>query len=206
MAQAPPARWQCRLAGRASAQGWSSVTEAAAARIWTIGHSTHPIGEFIALLAENRIGLLADVRRFPGSRHNPQYHNEALAAALGTAGIAYHHFPALGGRRRARPDSRNAVWRNAAFRGYADHMASAEFREAFARLEQLAAATRTALMCAELLWWRCHRSMLADDFSLRGWDVRHILGPGKVVDHAFREPAHLVDGVPVYDGGQPQLL
>jgi uncharacterized protein (DUF488 family) len=175
-------------------------------RIRTIGHSTHPLAEFIALLEENAIALLVDVRRFPGSRRNPQYHTEALAASLSAAGIDYRHFPELGGRRRALPDSRNGVWRNPAFRGYADHMASAEFRQAFDALQALAEQAHTAIMCAELLWWRCHRSMIADDLTLHGWEVRHILGPGQVTAHAFREPAHLVDDVPVYDGGQPTLL
>ena len=174
--------------------------------LWTIGHSTHPVDAFIGLLVANGLARLVDVRRFPGSRRNPQYHTEALAASLAASGIDYRHEPELGGRRRALPDSRNTVWRNPAFRGYADHMASDGFRRAFDALQTLAARDNTAIMCAELLWWRCHRSMIADDLVLHGWTVRHILGPDQVVAHAFREPAHLVDGVPVYDGGQPPLL
>lgn len=174
--------------------------------IWTIGHSTRTLEEFIALLAESRIELVADVRRFPGSRRHPQFHSATLAAALAAAGLGYRHFVALGGRRRPRADSPNAVWRNAAFRGYADYMATAEFRAAFTELAALARTQRCALMCAELLWWRCHRSMLADDFVLHGWQVVHILGPGQTAAHAFREPARLVGEAPLYDAGQPRLL
>lgn len=173
--------------------------------IWTIGHSTREMAEFIGLLRENRIGVLADVRRFPGSRRNPQFHTNALAAALREAGIDYRHFVALGGRRRPLPDSPNGVWRNLAFRGYADYMASTEFRSALAALAALAGTRRCAIMCAELLWWRCHRSMIADDLQLHGWQVVHIMGPGKTAAHALREAAHLVDDAPVY-GGQPRLL
>lgn len=176
------------------------------ATIWTLGHSTRPLAEFIALLAEARIELVADVRRFPGSRRYPHYGGEALAASLAAAGIGYRHFVALGGRRRPRAESPNAVWRNPAFRGYADYMATAEFRAAFSELAALASAQRCAVMCAELLWWRCHRSLLADDFALHGWQVVHILGPGQTAPHAFREPARLVGDAPLYDAGQPRLL
>lgn len=174
--------------------------------IWTIGHSTRDATSFVDLLHENRIEILADVRRFPGSRRHPQFRTGALAATLRAAGIDYRHFVALGGRRRPREDSRNGVWRNIAFRGYADHMASPEFRAAFAALTALAAQRRCAVMCAELLWWQCHRSMIADDLQLHGWQVVHIMGPGKSAAHALREPARLVDDAPVYDGGQPHLL
>ena len=174
--------------------------------IWTIGHSTREVRAFIDLLRENRIALLVDVRRFPGSRRHPQFGSEALAASLHEADIGYRHVVALGGRRRPLPDSRNGVWRNPAFRGYADHMASTEFRAALAALMALATRQRCALMCAELLWWQCHRSMIADDLLLHGWEVVHILGPGKHAPHALREPARLVDDVPVYGDGQVPLL
>ena len=173
--------------------------------IWTIGHSTWTIPEFIGLLKENRIALVADVRRFPGSRRNPQFHTDALAVSLQAAGIGYRHFVALGGRRQPLADSPNAVWRNPGFRGYADHMATAEFRSALAALAALADTRRCAIMCAELLWWRCHRSMIADDLQLHDWQVTHIMGPGKTAPHALREPAQLIDGAPVY-GLQPRLL
>ena len=174
--------------------------------LWTIGHSTRDAATLIDLLREYRIGILVDVRRFPGSRRNPQFHTDALAASVRAAGIEYCHLVALGGRRRPHADSPNAVWRNAAFRGYADYMASAEFRAAFATLTELAAVRRCAILCAELLWWRCHRSMIADDLVLHGWRVMHIMEAGKLAEHAFREPAHLVDDAPVYDGGQSRLL
>jgi uncharacterized protein (DUF488 family) len=174
--------------------------------IWTIGHSTHPLEVLIGLLRAQRIELVADVRRFPGSRRHPQFGADAFAASLAEAGIGYRHFAALGGRRAPHADSPNRVWRNAAFRGYADHMASAEYRTAFAALEALAREQRCALLCAELLWWRCHRSLIADDLVLHGWRVLHILAAGDPAAHAFREPARLVDGVPVYGNGQTSLL
>ena len=177
----------------------------AAATIWTIGHSTRSLADFVARLEAQRIELVADVRRFPGSRRHPQFGMDALRAGLADAGIAYRHFVALGGRRRPRPDSPNTVWRNEAFRGYADHLGDPDYRAAFDELCALACERRCALMCAESLWWRCHRSLIADDFVLHGWTVLHILGAG-VEPHAFREPARLVDGVPCYGAGQTALF
>lgn len=174
--------------------------------VWTVGHSTWPVGDFIDLLREHAVTLLLDVRRYPGSRRNPQYGSDALAAELEHAGIAYLHLPELGGRRNPRPDSRNGVWRNPSFRGYADHMASAGYRRSFDLMLQRAGAERLVLCCAERLWWQCHRSMIADDVILHGGEVRHILGPGKLAAHSFREPAHLEAGVPVYGPGQGRLL
>lgn len=174
--------------------------------VWTVGHSTRDARAFADLLIENRIEVLADVRRFPGSRRHPQFHADALALTLPAAGIDYRPFVSLGGRRKPRPDSRNTAWRNLAFRGYADHMASTEYRDGFAALIALAARRHCVLMCAELLWWQCHRSMIADDLVLHGWQVVHIMGPGKTAAHAFRAPAHLVGDTPVYDDGEAQLL
>ena len=174
--------------------------------IWTIGHSTREAADFIAVLHANGIETLIDVRRFPGSRRNPQFHADALAISLPAAGIEYRPCVALGGRRKPHPDTRNIAWRNLAFRGYADHMASAEYRHAFAALTHLASERRCAIMCAELLWWQCHRSMIADDLVLRGWNVVHLLGPGKTSTHAFRVVPHLVGDTPVYDGGQAAFL
>ena len=178
---------------------------AAAPTIWTIGHSTLSLDAFVARLASERIELVADVRRFPGSRRHPQFGTEALAVGLADAGIDYRHFVALGGRRKPRADSPNGVWRNDAFRGYADHLADPDYRAAFDEVCALASAQRCALMCAELLWWRCHRSLIADDLELHGWRVLHILATG-VVAHAFREPARLIDGVPRYGGAQGGLF
>jgi len=174
--------------------------------LWTIGHSTRTIDDFVALLREHSIAHLFDVRRFPGSRRHPQFGSDVLARSLADAGIDYSHVEALGGRRQPRADSPNSVWRTEGFRGYADYMASAAFRNAIHAVMHSAARERSVLMCAELLWWQCHRSLIADDLMLHGWDVVHILGPGKTAPHAFREPAHLVDDAPRYDGGQPSLL
>lgn len=174
--------------------------------VWTIGHSTREVADFVALLREHAIRRLVDVRRFPGSRRHPQFGSDVLAATLREVGIDYLHAEALGGRRRPRPDSRNGVWRNLAFRGYADHMADADYRAALAEVAAAAPDTRQCLMCAERLWWQCHRSMIADDLVLHGRDVVHVLDPGKSAPHAFREPAHLEGDVPVYGAGQATLL
>jgi uncharacterized protein (DUF488 family) len=120
--------------------------------------------------------------------------------------VEYLHLPDLGGRRRPRADSPNTEWRSAGFRGYADHMASNDYRVAFAQVIDAAANARCALMCAEVLWWQCHRSMIADDLVLHRWQVAHILGDGRIAAHAFRAPARLVGDVPVYDGRQPDLF
>lgn len=144
-------------------------------RIWTIGHSTRDWDEFLGLLGAHEIEAVADVRRHPGSRRYPWFASEALSRALPEAGIAYRWLPQLGGRRRAGPDSPNGAWNNAAFQGYADHMASAEFAEGLASALELAVACRTALMCAEAVWWRCHRRLIADLLQHRGWEVLHIV-------------------------------
>ena len=132
-------------------------------RIWTIGHSTRKIDIFISLLEENGIKSIADVRMFPGSKRYPQFNKDTLAKALNERGIRYEHFPALGGRRKAKPDSKNTAWRNEAFRGYADYMETEDFHKGIARLVDLAStAGPTAIMCAETLWWRCHRALISD--------------------------------------------
>ncbi|HJU27106.1 MAG TPA: DUF488 domain-containing protein [Rhodanobacteraceae bacterium] len=150
---------------------------------WTIGHSTRSLEEFLALLAGNRIEALADVRRFPGSRKYPHFNADELARALREAGIEYAPFPELGGRRKPAPDSRNGAWRNAAFRGYADYMETAEFRRGMERLIALADGKRTAVMCSEAVWWRCHRRLISDWFQARGVRVLHILDAKHVVEH-----------------------
>jgi uncharacterized protein (DUF488 family) len=146
-------------------------------RAFTIGHSTHALDAFAGLLAGHGVRRIADVRRFPGSRRHPHFNRDALAAELERRGIAYTHFEALGGRRSVRPGSPNGGWDNAAFQGYADHMANASFAAGLAELEALAAAEPTAVMCAEALWWQCHRRLVADALVARGWAVDHI-GPG----------------------------
>jgi uncharacterized protein (DUF488 family) len=165
------------------------------ARIWTIGHSTRKIDDFIALLKENGIKLLADVRMYPGSKRYPQFGREALAKSLGEAGIRYAHFPELGGRRKAKADSKNTAWRNEMFRGYADYMETEDFEQGIVRLVDLAEKTGwTAIMCAEAVWWRCHRSLISDYLKIRGAEVLHILDHHKVEPHPYTSAAKIVNG------------
>ncbi len=165
-----------------------------AGTLWTIGHSTHPIGEFIDLLNAHGIARLADVRRFAGSRAQPQFNPPRLQRSLATAGIRYTAMPALGGRRTPRPDSPHAAWRNDAFRGYADYMDTPAFARAAERLAGAARADRVAMMCAEAVWWRCHRSMIADWFKARGWTVLHIMSLGDAKEHPYTPVARIVRG------------
>ena len=151
--------------------------------IWTIGHSTRSLEEFLALLADNGIEALADVRRYPGSRKFPHFNAEALARALNAAGIEYAPFPELGGRRKPRADSPHTQWRNAAFRAYADYMDTPEFHAGIERLAALARAKRTAVMCSEAVWWRCHRRLISDWFTTHGVRVLHIMDAKHVVEH-----------------------
>jgi uncharacterized protein (DUF488 family) len=164
-------------------------------RIWTVGHSTRAIDEFISLIQANDIKLLADVRSLPGSRRYPQFNREMLAGSLGKAGIHYEHFPELGGRRKPRSDSHNLAWRNASFRGYADYMETEEFRKGVERLLDLAAgAGPTAIMCAEAVWWRCHRSLISDYLKVRRIGVMHILDANKAQPHPYTSAARIVNG------------
>ena len=162
--------------------------------LWTIGHSTRSLDGFLALLAENRIETIADVRSHPGSRHCPQYGQAALHESLVANGIDYRWLQALGGRRRAHADSPNSAWRNASFRGYADYMQTKEFDLGLNELLDLARDKRTSLMCAEAVWWRCHRSMIADALKARGVQVLHIMGAGSVTEHPWTAPARMVEG------------
>lgn len=162
--------------------------------IWTVGHSTMVINEFISLLSVYGIEALADVRRYPASRRWPHFNSGPLAASLAVAGIEYLSLPELGGRRRPRPDSPNTAWRSDSFRGYADHMESGEFCSGVARLLDLARAKRTAIMCSEVLWWRCHRALVADYLKAHGARVVHILGHGKSAEHPYTSAARLVSG------------
>lgn len=174
--------------------------------LWTIGHSNRPWEQFASMLTEAGIVRLADVRRFAGSRRNPQFSRDALPPALAAAGIRYWPQPALGGRRRAAPDSPNTAWRVDAFRAYADHLASPEYIEARDALMAAARSERTCVMCAEAVWWRCHRRLIADDFVARGWTVLHLLGPGNAQPHPRNPDAVMVDGVLRYPGVQSSLL
>ena len=164
-------------------------------QIWTIGHSTRAIDEFMSLLEENQIKLLIDVRMFPGSKRYPQFNKDVLADSLIAHGIRYEHFPELGGKRKTNPDSRNTAWRNASFRGYADYMETEQFQKGIDRLLDVAAhAGPTAIMCAEAVWWRCHRSLIADYLKSRGTEVLHILGAKKVEPHPYTPAARIVNG------------
>ena len=169
--------------------------------LWTIGHSTREWDDFVAMLREAGIDCLVDVRRFAGSRRNPQYSPLAMGPALREAGIDYVPMPEFGGRRVPLPDSPNGAWRVTAFRGYADYMATPEFALARTRLMDLARARRTSVMCAEAVWWRCHRRLIADDFSARGWQVLHLMAPGKVQPHPLNPAARMREGVLRYPPG-----
>lgn len=160
--------------------------------IWTVGHSTKSIEDFLKLLAAAKIELLADVRRFPASRRHPQFNREALIESLAAEGIDYVHLPGLGGRRSGRlPESPNGAWRVESFNAYADHLHSAEFQADFEQLVALAAKRRTAIMCAEALPFQCHRRIIADVLIARGWQVRHLLGPKRIEEHTLTEFARV---------------
>ena len=174
---------------------------------WTIGHSTRGADEFLEVLAAHGLQAIADVRRFPGSRRHPHFAREAMEARLPARGIEYLWLPQLGGRRRPHPDSPNSGWRNEAFRGYADHIDSAEFDEGLQLLLDLAARQRTAMMCSELLWWRCHRSLVSDVLKARGIEVLHVTDAGAPKPHPWTAPARIVDGRLDYsEPGQVQDL
>lgn len=163
-------------------------------RVWTVGHSSRDREQFLELVQSQSIELIADVRRYAGSRKHPHFNAEPMAAWLAEEGIAYLALPELGGRRKANPDSPHTVWRNAAFRGYADFMDTAEFRSALERVKHSARTKRTALMCSEAVWWRCHRSMIADGLKAQHLRVLHIMAPGKVVEHPYTAAARIIDG------------
>jgi len=152
------------------------------------------------LLTQNGIKLVADVRMLPGSKRYPQFNKETLASSLGKAGISYEHFPELGGRRKTKPDSKNTAWRNASFRGYADYMETKEFQNGIDRLMEIADKTGpTAIMCAEAVWWRCHRSLISDYLKARRKEVIHILDSGKTQEHPFTSAARIVNGKLSYE-------
>lgn len=170
--------------------------------VFTIGHSNQTLEAFVALLQTHGIEVLVDIRRFPGSRRLPQFNRENLEAALAEAGIRYVWMEALGGRRPKRKDfdSPNVGLRNDSFRNYADYMLTDEFRAAMNELETIAAARRTAIMCSESLFWRCHRRLVSDDLVARGGTVTHIFPGGEARPHALTAEAHVDDGVVTYPG------
>jgi uncharacterized protein (DUF488 family) len=165
---------------------------------FTIGHSTHSIDEFVALLRVGQIELVIDVRTVPRSRRNPQFNREALPASLAEHGIAYEHCPALGGLRKKQagvPAEANAFWGNAGFHNYADYAMSEQFRSSLGRLRELGHAARSIVMCAEGLWWRCHRRIIADYLIAAGEEVLHILEPCHI------EPARLTPAARIGSDG-----
>lgn len=166
--------------------------------VWTVGHSTRPLADFLAVLAAYRIEAIVDVRRFPGSSRQPQYQRPVLEAALRGAGIDYLSLPALGGRRRPLSNSPNTAWRHPAFRGYADHLATEEFATGLFELLMVASGLRTAVMCAEVLWWRCHRRLIADVLVSLGGRVMHIFDAETAQAHRLTAPARLVRGMLTY--------
>jgi uncharacterized protein (DUF488 family) len=168
--------------------------------IWTVGHSTHTATNFAQILTAHSIQALVDVRSFPGSRRYPQFNKESLAASLKQLGIDYHHAPLLGGRRQPRKDSHNTAWQNPSFRAYADHMESEDFKQGIEDLLALAARKRTTIMCAEALWWRCHRSLISDHLKANGFHVIHLIDERKTEEHPFTAAARIVDGALSYRG------
>jgi uncharacterized protein (DUF488 family) len=174
--------------------------------VFTIGHSTRPIGEFIDLLRERDIRQLLDIRAIPKSRRNPQFNTDALAASLATAGIGYVHMKDLGGLRHPARDSINLGWRNASFRGYADYMQTPAFAQALDRAIRLAETAPTALMCAEAVPWRCHRSLVADALVVRGIRVLEIVSAAAPKEHTLTPFAHVRGARVTYPADQRSLL
>ena len=163
-------------------------------KIWTIGHSTRSLDEFIAMLHSFNIQLLVDIRSFPGSRKFPQFNKGNLEKSLPENKIEYLHLENLGGRRKAKAFSKNTSWRNASFMGYADYMETEAFKEGLEALKKMALDKRTAMMCSEAVWWRCHRSMVSDDLKAQDWQVMHIMSKAKAQEHPYTQPAKIVDG------------
>ena len=146
------------------------------------------------MLQSFEIEILVDIRSYPGSRRYPHFNKEALEKSLPDVNISYYHLPELGGRRKTKPDSKNTAWRNAAFRGYADYMETDEFKAGIVRLEKIALKARTAYMCSEAVWWRCHRSLVSDYMKVHGWEVIHIMGVSKSQEHPYTSAAHIEEG------------
>jgi uncharacterized protein (DUF488 family) len=166
--------------------------------IWTIGHSTRNIENFIEILKSFNIELLADVRSLPGSNRFPHFNKESLARSLKESSVDYTHIPLLGGRRSVKKDSQNQAWKNKSFRGYADYMETEQFKEGIDVLLKLSENKRTVIMCAEALWWRCHRSMISDYLKSLGITVHHIMDISKSEEHVYTAPAKIVNGVLTY--------
>ena len=172
--------------------------------IFTIGHSTRSPEHFITMLQSFEIKVLVDIRNYPGSKRYPHFNKENLEASMPANGIQYVHIKLLGGRRTPKKDSKNIAWKNVAFRGYADYMATDDFKKGIEELEALVANQRTAYMCSEAVWWRCHRALVSDYLKTNGWTVYHIMETGKAAEHIYTKPAKIIDGKLFY--GEQTLL
>ncbi|CAM4093879.1 DUF488 family protein [Gillisia hiemivivida] len=161
-------------------------------KLWTIGHSTHSLDNFIDMLESYNIVHLVDIRRFPSSRKFPQLNKENLEKSLTYHNIQYNHLEELGGRRKANPDSKNTIWRNTWFMGYADYMETSEFKEGLETLKKMAFKKRKVITCSEAVWWRCLCSMVSDIMKAEEWKVMHIMGIGKEQEHPYTEPAKII--------------
>ncbi|HZG23445.1 MAG TPA: DUF488 domain-containing protein [Chitinophagaceae bacterium] len=168
--------------------------------IWTIGHSTHSLQDFITMIHSFGINVLADIRSYPGSRRFPHFNQESLKTSLQENGIRYLHYRDLGGRRKPLPDSTNTAWRHAAFRGYADYMETTQFQHSISDLERVAMQHKTAYMCSEAVWWRCHRALVSDYLKIRNWEVKHITSAGSSTLHPFTSAARVEEGKLLYTG------
>jgi uncharacterized protein (DUF488 family) len=162
--------------------------------IWTIGHSTHSLEDFVTLLQKFAIEQLVDIRHYPGSRRFPHFNKEMLSNSLPSNGIGYAHLKQLGGRRKPKTGSTNTAWRLPAFRGYADYMETPDFEEGIKQLEELALQKRTVYMCSEARWWSCHRSLISDYLKVRGWTVLHIMNAAKAQEHPYTAAASIING------------
>jgi uncharacterized protein (DUF488 family) len=173
--------------------------------IWTIGHSTRTIYEFVAMLKSFHIKTIADIRSFPGSKRFPHFNKENLELSLPKYDINYVHLKKLGGRRKPKPDSKNIAWRNDSFRGYADYMETDSFKNEIEKLEQLAEKENVAYMCSEAVWWRFHRSLVSDYLKLRGWTVMNIIDMEKAQEHPYTTPARIENGNLFYDNNSNEI-
>jgi uncharacterized protein (DUF488 family) len=173
--------------------------------IWTIGHSTLDFNVFLEILRSFQIDTLADVRHYPGSRKFPQYNSSTLKQLLAEAEIEYISLTDLGGRRKPKPDSTNVIWRNDAFRGYADYMETDAFTAGIHKLTEKANLSRTAYMCSEAVWWRCHRALISDFLKCEGWQVMHIMKKGLATEHPYTT-AYLASNNSASDNGQKSLF
>jgi uncharacterized protein (DUF488 family) len=169
-------------------------------KIWTVGHSTRSGEEFVQILLAHGVEVLVDVRTYPGSRRYPHFNRDVLAVSLKAQNIEYKHQANLGGRRKPRAGSHNSAWRNEQFRGYADYMETEEFKTGVEELLELASEKRVAIMCAEAVWWRCHRSLISDWLKAEGHEVIHILDERKSDEHPYTSAARVIDGRLSYKG------